>query len=314
MMPVLAPNESGFPLGSGQRHTQSVPLARALGFKWLGLDVPEAPGQGAVSAAPQAESVPANPAAWLRLPCRPAASTPQGSVDLRAVAALLDHAGAPACYAAAVAQGATATLELRIDFADAPPPGQDVLVQARCVHHSDNSALVQAQAQSQPQLAQGRTLLARMQARYVVGLGPGRANDSRETAADRAERAARHALDLAPPVTCLDELLGLRPSGEQAFTLAFQPWLVGAVALPALHGGVVAAGLISAVQAAAQQVAGTRLPLSAVTLQFLRAAAAEETRFAARVLKAGARAVYVQAEATQQGGRRQVASLQALLA
>jgi acyl-coenzyme A thioesterase PaaI-like protein len=119
----------------------------------------------------------------------------------------------------------------------------------------------------------------------------------------------------APSVRCFDELLGGNAAGP-VFTLPPAPWLIGSIALPALHGGVVAAGLMTAAEAlagdAASHVAG--LSLKSLTVQYLRAAHVEETRFAARVVKRGGRALYVGAEATQGAGGRSVAALQCLYA
>ena len=292
-----AAGEAAFPLGSGERHTQSVPFTRALQARWLGLH--DAAGAG-------------GPLARLRLPCHAAVRGADGAIDRRALVALLDHAGAPACYGAGVSTGATATLELRIDFAMAPQAGADLLIETRCVTADAWSALVVGEARhdgdAQP--------VARMSGRYAVGLGPGRANDDSETPAARAANAARHADAAAPEVAHFDALLGGAFEGED-FVLPFQPWLVGSVALPALHGGVVAAGLMNAASRARPQAGSERkdgLQLVSLNLQFLRAARAEQTCFGAAAFKTGARAAYVAARATQQGGRREVATLQALYA
>lgn len=280
-----ARDEAEFPFGSGERHTRSVPFARALGVRWHGL-------YGDAAA----------PTARMCLPYQAAVADDQGAIDRRAIAALLDHAGAPACYGAGVSKGATATLELRIDFIGEPVPGSDLEVHTRCIASDSATALVVGEA-----CHDGGSAIARMTGRYVVGLGPGRANDSSERPEHRAANAARHAAAAAPAVSSFDGLLGGHVEGE-AFELGFSPWLVGSVALPALHGGVVAAGLMSA----ARLQGGPRLV--SLNLLFLRAALAVDTCFTARCLKRGGRAVYVAADAAQHGGERQVATLQALYA
>ena len=292
-----AAGEAAFPLGSGERHTQSVPFTRALQARWLGLhDVAGAGG----------------PLARLRLPCHPAVRGADGAIDRRALVALLDHAGAPACYGAGVSTGATATLELRVDFAMAPMAGADLVLETRCLTADGWSALVVGEARHEGDARP----VARMSGRYAVGLGPGRANDEHETAAARAANAARHADAAAPEVVDFGALLRGAFQGDD-FVLPFQPWLVGSVALPALHGGVVAAGLMNAASHArpgsgAERAGGLRL--ASLNLQFLRAARAEETRFSGHAFKSGARAAYVAARATQQAGGREVATLQALYA
>jgi len=292
-----AAGEAAFPLGSGERHTQSVPFTRALQARWLGLH--DAAGAG-------------GPVARMGLPCHAAVCDAEGAIDRRALVALLDHAGAPACYGAGTSAGATATLELRVDFAAAPIAGADLVLETRCIAADAYSALVVGEAchpgNERP--------VARMSGRYAVGLGPGRANDGSETPAARAANAARHADAAAPAAADFGALLGGAFQGQD-FVLPFQPWLVGSVALPALHGGVVAAGLMNASARACPGAAAERsggLPLASLTLQFLRAARAEQTLFTGHAFKSGARAAYVAAEATQQAGQRRVATLQALYA
>jgi len=294
-----AAGEAAFPLGSGERHTQSVPFTRALQARWLGLH--DTAGAG-------------GPTARLRLPCHAAVRGADGAIDRRALVALLDHAGAPACYGAGVSTGATATLELRVDFAMAPRAGADLVLETRCITADAWSALVVGEARHDGDARP----VARMSGRYAVGLGPGRANDERETPAARAANAARHADAAAPEAVDFGALLGGAFQGDD-FVLPFQPWLVGSVALPALHGGVVAAGLMNAAaRARARPGSGAEraggLQLASLNLQFLRAARAEQTRFSGHTFKSGARAAYVAARATQQAGGREVATLQALYA
>ncbi len=292
MLSPAAFDESGFPFGSGERHLNAVPLPRALGVRWEGLR-PGPDGEG--------------PVARMRLPCRPALCTPGGALDLRVVAAVLDQSGAPACYAARASTGITATLSLQLDFHAAPEPGRDIVVDARCLATDGASALVAGEARHD-----GGPVIARLSGRYVVGLGPGRASSSDDPPERRAEQSARHADARAPEAASFAALLALRPQAD-ALVLDFQPWQVGSVALPALHGGVVAAGLMSAA-ANAVPAEARELSLRQLSLQYLRAAQAETTHFRAACVQAGRRAVHVSAAATQQGGTRHVAAMQALFA
>lgn len=155
-----------------------------------------------------------------------------------------------------------------------------------------------------------------MMGRYIVGFGPGRANDGNEAPEVRAANAARHDAVEVPAADHFGGLLGGRRDAD-GFTIPFQPWLVGSVAMPALHGGVAAAGLISAAGAVLESMpTGQERALQPVslTLQFLRAGLAEETRFVARCVKSWARAVYVEAAVTRRTGRRRIATMQALCA
>jgi acyl-coenzyme A thioesterase PaaI-like protein len=253
----------------------------------------------------------------LHLPFAPATCLRGGdATDLRAVASLLDHAGGAAVYAALPDLKATATLDLRMDLAGMPAAGQDVFVDAGCVAIDDGSALVVGEAWGGEAGADAsaRTPIARMTGRFVVGLGPGQRPGGDDRRA-REARAAAHVPVVPPRVDSFDELLG-GSTGGTVFTLPPAPWLVGSIALPALHGGAIAAGLMTAAQALAADPAteAPGLRLKSLTVQYLRAAHLEETRFDARVVKRGGRALYLAVDATQRGGERGIATLQCLYA
>lgn len=276
---------SRFLFGDPVLHLTSVPFMRAIGAVWLN----------------------GNPQ-WvhLLLPYAPAVcGGPNGdAVDLRAVAALLDHAGGAAVYAGVEGANATATLDLRLDFMREPLPGCDVRVSAGCAVAEDGSALLLGQAWCDD----AASPVARMTARYLLGAGPGEGPVVPDASA-REQAADQHTGALAPAVLSFDELLGGH-AGNNAWVLPFAPWLVGSVALPALHGAVVVAGLVTAVQQAVPTPPGLRL--SSITAQFLRAALADETRFEVSIQKSGGRAIFVDAEATQQQGQRRAATLRCL--
>lgn len=255
----------------------------------------------------------------LRLPCAPVVCAAGGdTIDLRAVASLLDHAGGAAVYAALPALKATATLDLRMDLVGAPAPGRDVFVDARCEAIDAGSALVIGDAWAGDAAGSARAPIARITGRFVVGLGPGQ-RPGADSERVREATAAAHVPVAAPQVGSFDELFGGRVDGAEAgavFTLPPAPWLVGSIALPALHGGVVAAGLMTAAQALAADAAAEApgLSLKSLTVQYLRAAHLQETRFAARVIKRGGRALYIGVDATQRGGERSSAAMQCLYA
>ncbi|GAP37144.1 acyl-CoA thioesterase domain-containing protein [Piscinibacter sakaiensis] len=245
-----------------------------------------------------------------RLDCRPPACTVDGSaVDLRAVAALLDHVGGAAVYAAIPGLQGTATLELRLDIVGAPVPGQAVFARAECTSLEAGSALVLGTAWCGDATA-ATMPVARLTGRFVVGVGPGQVPGA-EDRHRREARAAAHVPVIAPAADCFDALLGGTVDGT-AFLLPGAPWLVGSIALPALHGGTVAAGLMQAARQAAAVAPG--LALKSLGVQYLRASHVEETRFGASVVKRGQRAAYIDAEATQRQGERRVARMQCLYA
>ncbi|KQP06199.1 acyl-CoA thioesterase domain-containing protein [Pseudorhodoferax sp. Leaf265] len=264
-------------------HTASVPFMRTLGVCWEGQDAA---------------------GIRMRLPCAPAVLDAAGTaVDLRAVVALLDQAGGAAVYAA-LPSVAAATLELRVDVLGSPEPGQDVWAHA-CVHaQSHGSALVLGQAASGSLDA---AAFMRMTARYIVGSGPGQAPADGVYLARRAQAVARFAAAGAPAAGGFDGTLdgAATPGG---WTLPFAERLVGSVTLPALHGGVVGAGLLTAAVRAGCASPAQRL--SAMTVRYLRAARAEASMVTARLAKGGARASFVQARLVQ--GERLVATAHCL--
>lgn len=250
----------------------------------------------------------------LHLPLSAASGTQPGTpvaVDLRAVAALLDHAGGAAVYAALPGLKGTATLELRLDVLGSPAPGQDVYASAGCVAVDAGSALVTGEAWCGESRDQPfATPIARLSCRFIVGAGPGQ-RPGPEAQRARELTAAAHVAVPPPRVRSFGELLGGSAAGHR-FDLPPAPWLVGSIALPALHGGVVASGLMSAAALVAAESPG--LNLRSLTVQYLRAAHVEDTCFAATVLKRSARVAYITAEATQRHGERHVATLQCLYA
>ena len=186
-------------------HARSVPFVRTLGAEWLGGD-----------AAGIRMRLP-----WAAALCGPA---PDRAIDLRAVVALLDHAGGSAVYAAQPA-AATATLELRTDVTGAPRPGAGVTVAARVAALGAGSALVLGEAWC-GDLATPAAVFVRSTARYIVGSGPGQVEASAGYMAARDAAVARYGGVCAPAAADFGDLLGGRPDAA-AWRLPFVPWLVG---------------------------------------------------------------------------------------
>ena len=136
--------------GDPARNRTAAPFMRALGTVWLGGDAT---------------------GVTLRLPCVPATcgGVHRDAIDLRGVAAVLDHAGGAAVYAALDGARATATLELRLDFLGVPAPGKDLFASAGCAALETGCALIHGQAWCEDAAAP----VARMSGRFIVGTGPG---------------------------------------------------------------------------------------------------------------------------------------------
>lgn len=150
---------------------------------------------------------------------------------------------------------------------------------------------------------------------FIVGAHPGQGPGKKlvdpwhSTTPAIAQAAEADAADFAS----FAQFLGVRDLQESsggAVELVFQPHLVGAVSLPALHGGVTAATLASAARAgmAASGKPGARL--ASIALQYQRAGQAKTLIARARIDKQGGRTSNVSVSATQDDGARVVATAQ----
>ena len=237
----------------------------------------------------------------LRLPCVTGVCNAIGAIDPRAIAAMLDHASSAAIYRLIPAATPIATLALRVAFACAAPVGGALTIHARRPHIAGGVALVEAVACDETDGG----LVAQATASFIVGAAPGGVAERSDTDAD-ALQALMH--QTAAHFDSFESFVGFLRDG--ALRLPFTPRLIGAESLPALHGGVVAALLATAGGDLAAAESANRLAL--LTVQYLRAARAEETRAHAVFDKRGGRANFVSMIATQANGAREVARAQCI--
>lgn len=280
------------------QHLLHVPYTRAAGVRYAG---PLA--SGGIS---------------LSQPFRAAVADPAtGAIDQRAIAAFLDHACGVAVYLTLPEAMPTATLDLRVAFPQAPAAGEDVLCEAAIVFADAALAVVNATVRG----AQSGRLLASGSGCFIVGAHPGQgpgkklADPWHSTSPEIVLAAVADVADFAS----FSQLLGLKkllaPSGG-AVEIAFEPHLVGAVSLPALHGGVTAAALASAAQACMAALPGIGMSgkpdarLASISIQYQRAGQAKTLTARARIDKQGGRTSNLSVHATQDDGARVVATAQ----
>ena len=292
------------------QHLLHVPYTRAAGVQYVGLNA------GTVT---------------LRQPFRHALADPaSGAIDQRAITALLDHACGVAVYLTLPVAAPTATLDLRVAFPHAAAPGEELLCEAVIVHADAALAVVNASVRG----VQSGRLVAAGSGCFIVGAHPGQgpgkqlADPWHSTTPAIADAAEADAAEFAS----FTEFLGVKPVEGSAAAiegvsiasaarsaaalatatveLAFQPHLVGAVSLPALHGGVTAATLASAAHAAmaASGKAGARL--ASISIQYQRAGQAKTLTARAQIEKQGGRTSNLAVSATQDDGARVVATAQ----
>ena len=284
-------HETFMPAHDPAQHLLHVPYTRAAGVKYVGLK------DGVVT---------------LRQQFRQAvADANTGAIDQRAITALLDHACGVAVYTTLPVAAPTATLDLRVAFPQAAMPGEDVVCEAALAHADAALAIVNATVRG----AQSGRLVASGSGCFIVGAhpgqGPGKKLDDpwHSTSPVIAHAAAADAADFAS----FAQFLGVKNLAEApggAIELAFQPHLVGAVSLPALHGGVTGATLASAAQACMAASGKQAARLASISIQYQRAGQAKTLTARARIEKQGGRTSNLSVSATQDGGARVVATAQ----
>ena len=267
--------------GDQATHLRSVPFPHAAGARWTGTREREIE---------------------LRLPYARLVRSPAGqAVDERAIMAILDHACGAAMYAALEEPVPVATLDLRVAFQRPVPAGSDIIVAARTTHIAGMSAFVEASACA----AGGGPALVTASGAFMVGAHPGGATGSDMPDPWQAARAIEIG-DLSQ-LDSFDEFLCLARHGRHV-RMEFADRLIGAVSLPALHGGGVAALLATAAADLAGSERATRLV--AMSIQYLRAGRAETLTASADWEKRGARSSVVAVVARQSHGSREVARAQ----
>ncbi len=309
---VPPPGPGAFPLGDPALHLATVPYPRAVGMRWLGMGERSARLGLALRRPVARREQSHDPGVLLGVPppARPAA------IDPRVVLGLIDHCCSSAIYATMTANAPIATLDLRIELIAAPPPGADLVCEARCPSLAGGIAFAEAVVHA------GATSIARGNATFVVGAYPGQPSITRPD----GRWAAHVGRDPGDPDAWphYDALLGAQ-AGESGVALPFADHLVGAVSLPALHGGVVAALLATAATHAMDGALAADPPrsrgvtaalpaprLATLSVQYLRAAQSVTTVAEARIEKRGSASDFVSVRASQEDGSRVVALAQAL--
>lgn len=273
-----------FPLDANPAaHMARVPFAHTLGFVWEGDE---------------------HRTARVRLPLSAAATVKdEGRVDRLAMLALLDHACSAAVYLALPRPSLIATVDLRCEFGGIPDIGADIVCEARTQHLDEHFAVVRASASS----ARTGTLLAWASSTYAVGAHPGMAGKKVDIHAWSQPAVA------SAPQQDFRSMLAL--SGERDFELPFHERLVGAVTLPAVHGGATSAALTLAAMRTAQRAvepASAWEPLS-VTVHFLRAVQARGLSIRPTLRKPGSRRCIVGVSSFQRDACRESAHAECLL-
>ncbi len=267
--------------GDQAAHLRSVPFPHAAGARFSGTREREVE---------------------LRLSYARLVRAPGGvAVDERAIMAMLDHACGAAMYAALAEPVPIATLDLRVAFQRPVPEGADILVAARTTHIAGMTAFVEASACA----AGGGPALVTASGAFMVGAHPGGATGS--DMPDPWQSARQIDIGDLSQLDSFEEFLCLARHGRYV-RMEFSDRLIGAVSLPALHGGAVAALLATAAADLAGTERATRLV--AITIQYLRAGRAETLTANAEREKRGARSSVVAAVARQSHGAREVARAQ----
>ena len=274
-----------FPLNANPAaHMARVPFATTLGLVWEGS---------------------MDRTAHVRLPMSEAVAALDGErVDSLALLALLDHSCSAAVYLALPRPSLLATVDLRCEFAHRAEPGADVICRASTHFLDDHFAVVRATAVS----AASGECLAYASSTYAVGAHPGMAG--KEVA---AEAWLQPGIGRKPQQS-FRGMLALQ-AGTSDFILPFHDRLVGAISLPAVHGGATAAALALAAASHAERIiepACSWDPLS-VTVHYLRAVQARPLTVRPVLRKPGARSCVVGVSSFQGDAGKETAHAECLL-
>lgn len=264
-------------------HLASVPFARTLGFVWERGD---------------ADGV------CIRMPFSAATRDATGTaVNPLATLALLDHVCSAAVYLSLERPSLIATIDLRTEFAHAQDSG-DVVCTARTQFIDGAFALVRGQAVSQT----SGQVVAYCSSAYAIGSHPGMQGKNSELRQHAALQDQRHASFAA--------MLGMQaaPEGAGGMQMPFNDRLVGALSLPAVHGGATGAALVTTALAHAQAQGNGPVwrPLT-VTVHYLRAVQASTLTLLPAIRRTGKRHCVVGVSAVQGAHVQDVAHAECLL-
>lgn len=101
--------------------------------------------------------------------------------------------------------------------------------------------------------------------------------------------------------------------GERLYRLAFNETHIGNPAIRALHGGVIAAFLELAMQTELRASGASPVETVNVAIDYLSSSRAEDMTARVRIIRAGRRLAFLEAEGRQAGGTRLVALARACL-
>ena len=275
-----------FPKGAdAATHLTRVPFANTLGLVWEGGDAREG--------------------ARVRLPASGNVRAPgERRTSRYATLALLDHSCSAAVFLNLAQPALIATVDLRCELIGTPEPDAALLCTARTVSDAAGFAVVRASAVCEQS---GRTVALASSA-YAVGAHPGMSGH------DEAPDAWTRPLPDPGDHADFESMLGIEARDDR-FVLPFRERLIGALSLPAVHGGVTAAALaLAACRHADARVGGDQAwrPLT-VTVHYLRAVRAEPTLIEAVLRKPGSASCMVGASASQAGAGKDVAHAECLL-
>ena len=265
--------EAFFPLGADpQTHISRVPFASYLGLRWEGRR--------------------GDTACVRMMPSSGVSERSGQTIDPLAVLSMIDHVCSASVYLALPAPSLIATIDLRVEFAIASIPSQAIVCEATTNFIDSNFAFVRAIAK----IEETGEVIAYASSTYAVGSHPGMAGKSVQ------ESAWLNSGKVAQQASTFLETIGLPSVGNGVLELQFAPHLIGAVTLPALHGGAGASAVVlGAIELAKQSVLPARSwRVLSVTISFLRAVRASDLHIRASLRKTGKKSCVVSVEAHQE--------------
>ncbi|MGE0596179.1 MAG: hotdog domain-containing protein [Hyphomonadaceae bacterium] len=242
----------------------------------------------------------------VRLPPSPAAQDEdaRSHIDDRALLATADHCMGVAIHAALEEKAPLATVDLKFEKFRRTSPGEIFLRIGRAITVSKLAFVAAWLDQGDAQRPIGH-----VSARFMIGAWPG-------GGAMALPQPLQSAIDLSG-IETFASFAGLPPRSacKPRFELAPLERTIGARAVPAFHGGVVAAGLTTAAAALAEGQRGRAAVMANCSIDYLRAALATQAlHFDAELISSGRKTMRVRAVARQRAQQQPIAQALVLFA
>lgn len=241
--------------------------------------------------------------ARVRLPVKPffASGEGEGALHPGIIAGILDQLGSEVLTAYYRERNPRATLSMALSFADDLTCHEALTCTGTCAFGEGGTGSVSLQAENEK-----GAILAHGQVIFMIGSYPGAQAGDDQPAPGKDDIRARFVPEEVDAKR-FDDWMGIRFSEGRA-ELAHAVRLTGSTGpVIAFHGGMVAALALAGASHEAKRIGEGALRLSTFSLDYIRAALAEDMTATTTTTRATRRTLLLQSDLTQQDGGRHVA-------